>query len=98
MFFVFGKCPFLLSWKNVLSGSHALHLRFIRNKSVTHTVISVNRPLIIRYTSGYSAFFPLHVRCSYGHCLTSRLHIPIARTLSVTGDKFCHGITKFCIL
>ena len=37
MFFIFGKCPFLLRWKNVLTGSHALHLRFIRNKSVTHT-------------------------------------------------------------
>ena len=97
MFFVFGKCPFLLRWKNVLSGSHALHLRFIRNKSVTRTVISVNRPFIIRYTSGYRAFFPLHVRCSYGHCLTSRLHIPIARTLSSRGDKFCHRITKCCI-
>ena len=52
MFFVFGKCPFLLRWKNVLFGAHALHLRFIRNKSVTRTVISVNRPFIIRYTSG----------------------------------------------
>ena len=52
MFFVFGKCPFLLCWKKVLSGSHALHLRFIRHKSVTCTVISVNRPFIIRYTSG----------------------------------------------
>ena len=98
MFFVFGKCPFLLRWKNVLSGSHALHLRFIRNKSVTRTVISANRPFIIRYTSGYRAFFPLHVRCTYGHCLTSRLHIPIARTSSGRGDKFCHRITKFCIL
>ena len=52
MFFIFGKCPFLLRWKNDLTGSHALHLRFIRNKSVTRTVISVNRPFIIRYTSG----------------------------------------------
>ena len=51
MFFVFGKCPFLLRWNNFLSGSHALHLRFIRDKSVTRTVLSVNRPLIIRYTS-----------------------------------------------
>ena len=25
MFFAFGKCPFLLRWKNVLFGSHALH-------------------------------------------------------------------------
>ena len=93
MFFVFGKCPFLLRWKNVLSGSHALHLRFIRNKSVTRTVISVNRPFFIRYTSGYRAFFPLHVRCSYGHCLTPRLHRPIARTLGGREDKFCHRIT-----
>ena len=98
MFFVFGKCPFLLRWKKVLSGSHALHLCFIRNKSITRTVISVNRPFIIRYTSGYRAFFPLHVLCSYGHCLTPRLHIPIARTLSGREDKFCHRITKFCIL
>ena len=57
MFFVFGNCPFLLRWKNVLSGSHALHLRFIRNKSVTHTVISVNHrllssthPVIVRFS------------------------------------------------
>ena len=48
MFFMFGKCPFLLRWKNVVSGSHA----FIRNESVTRTVISVNGPFIIRYTSG----------------------------------------------
>ena len=94
MFFVFGKCPFLLCWKfllrwkNVLSGSHALHFRFLRNKSVTRTVLFVNRPFIIRYTSGYRALFPLHVRCSYSHCLTSRLHIPIARTLSGRGDIF----------
>ena len=98
MFFVFGKCPFLLRWKNVLSGSHALHLRFIQNKSVTLTVISVNRPFIIRYISGKSAFFPLQVRCSYGHCLTSRLHMPIARALNGRGDKFYHRITIFCIL
>ena len=53
VFFIFGKCPFLLRWKNVLTGSHALHLRFIcRNKSVTRTAISVDRPFIIRYTSG----------------------------------------------
>ena len=52
MFFVFGKCPFLLCWKNVSTDSHALHLNFIRNKSVTRTVISVNRPFIIRYTPG----------------------------------------------
>ena len=52
VFFMFGKCTFLLRWKNVLTGSHALHLRFIRNKSVTRTVISVHQPFIIRYTSG----------------------------------------------
>ena len=60
MFFIFGKRLFLLRWKNVLTGSHALHLRFIRNKSVTHTVISVNRPFIIRYTSGiHPCVFPV---------------------------------------
>ena len=48
MFLVFGKCLFLLRWKNVLSVSHPLHLRFSWNKSVTSTVISVNRPFIIR--------------------------------------------------
>ena len=52
VFFVFGKCPFLLRWKNVFTGCDALHLRFIRNKSVTRTVIAVTRPFIIRYTSG----------------------------------------------
>ena len=56
MFFLFGKCPFFLRWKNVLSGSHALHFRFIRNKSVTCTVISYSRPFIIRYTSGNCVF------------------------------------------
>ena len=97
MFLVFGKCPFLLRWKNVLFVSHALHLRFIRNKSVTRTVVSVNRPFIIRYISGKRAFSPLHVRYSCCHCLASRLNIPIARASSDRGDKFCHRITKFCI-
>ena len=46
MFLVFGKCPFLSRWKNVLSVSHALHLCFIWNKSVTRTVISVNHHLL----------------------------------------------------
>ena len=32
VFLVFGKCPFLLRWKNVVSVSHPLHLRFSRNK------------------------------------------------------------------
>ena len=56
MFLVFGKCPFLLRWKNVLSVSHPLFLRFSQNKSVTRTVISVNRPFIMRYISGKRAF------------------------------------------
>ena len=40
MFLLLGKC--LIRWNNVLSVS--------RNKSVTHTVISVNRPFIIRFS------------------------------------------------
>ena len=59
MLLVSGKCPFLLRWKNVLSVSHPLHLRFRRNKSVTRTVISVNRPFIMRYISGKRAVFPV---------------------------------------
>ena len=96
MFLVFGKCLFLLCLKNVLFVSHPLHLRFSRNKSVTHTVISVNQPFIIRYISGKSAFFSLHFQYSCGHCLASVPHIPIARGSSGRGDKFCHQITKFC--
>ena len=96
MFLVFGKCPFLLRWKNVLSVSHALHLRFSRNKYVTRTVISVNRPFITRYISVKCAFFSLHVWYSCGHCLASRLHIPLVRASSGRGDKFCHRITNFC--
>ena len=68
MFLVFGKCPFLLHWKDVLSVSHTLHLCFIRNKSVTPTVISANQPFIILYISRKLAFSPLHVRYSCGHC------------------------------
>ena len=37
MFFVFGKCPFLLRWKNVLSGSHACT-----------SVLSGRSPLLVR--------------------------------------------------
>ena len=96
MLLVFGKCPFR-SWKNVLPVFQALHLHFIRKKSVTRTAISVNRPFIIRYISGKRAFFPLHVRYSCGHCLASRLHIPITRASSGSGGTFCHRITKFCI-
>ena len=62
MFVVFGKCPFLLRWKNIVSVPHPLHLRFSRNKSVTRTVMSVNRLFIMRYISGKRAFFPLHFR------------------------------------
>ena len=96
VFLVFGKCPFLLRWKNVVSVSHPLHLRFSRNQPVTHTVISVNWPFIMRYISGKRAFSPLHFRYSCGHCLASMPHIPIARASSGRGDKFCHRITKFC--
>ena len=78
MFLVFGKCPFLLRWKNVLSVSHPLHPRSSRNKSVTRTVISVNRPFIMRYISGKRAFFPINFRYSCGHCLASIPYIPIA--------------------
>ena len=97
MFLVFGKCPFLLRWKNVLSVSHPLHLRFCRNKSVTRMVISVNRPFIMLYIADKCAFFPLRFRYSCGHCLASMPHIPIARASSDRGDKFCHRITKFYI-
>ena len=72
---MFGKCPFLLRWKNVLSVSHPLHLRFSQNKSVTRTVISVNRPFIMRYMSGKRTFFPFHFRYSCDHCLASMPHI-----------------------
>ena len=78
MFLVFGKCPFLLRWKNVLSVSYPLHLRSSQNKSVTRTVISVNRTFIMRYISGKRAFFPLHLPYSCGHCLASIPQIPIA--------------------
>ena len=95
MLLVFGKCPFLLHWKNDLSVSHPLHLRFSRNKSVTRTVISVNRQFIMRYISGKRAFFLLHFRYSCGHGLASMPNIPITRASSGRGDKFCHQITKF---
>ena len=52
MFLVFVKCPFLLRWKNVLSVSRPLHLRFSQKKSVTRTVISVNQPFIMPFISG----------------------------------------------
>ena len=76
MILVFGSRPFLLRWKTVLSVSHPLHLSFSRNKSVTRTVISVNRPFIMQYISGKRAFFSLHFRYSCGHCLASMPHIP----------------------
>ena len=79
MFLMFGKCPFLLRWKNVVSVSHSLHLCFSWNKFVTHSVISVIRPFIMRYISGKRAFLPLHFQYSCGHCLASMPHIPIAR-------------------
>ena len=97
VFLVYGKFPFLLRWKNVLSGSHALHFRFIRYKSITRTVISVHRQFIIRCISGKRAFYPLHVRYSCCLCVASTLHTPIVRALSGKIDEFCHLITKFCI-
>ena len=98
VFLVYGKCPFLLRWKNVLSVSHPLHLRFSRNKTDTCTVIFVNRPFIMRYISGKHVFVPLHFRYSCGHCLPSMPHVPIATASSgrLRGDKFCHRITQFC--
>ena len=69
MFLVFTKCPFLLRWKYVLSVSRPLHLHFSRNKSVTRTLISVNRPFIMRYMSGKCAFsltFPVFMRSLLG--------------------------------
>ena len=57
MFFVFGKCPFLLRWKNVLTGSHALHLRFIRNTSVTRTVLHRNSTVARRVTNESSEHY-----------------------------------------
>ena len=61
---VFGKFLFLLHWQNILSGSDALHFRFIRYKYITCTVISVNRPFIIWCISGKHAFYLLHVQYS----------------------------------
>ena len=96
MFLVFGKCRFLLHWKNVLSVSHPLHLRFSQNKSVTHMVISANRLFIMRYISGKHAFSSLHFWYPYSHCLAPLPHIQIARASRGREDKFCHRITKFC--
>ena len=96
MFLVFGKCPFLLRWKNVLTVFHSLHPRFSQNKSVSRTVISVNRPFNMRYISGKRSFFPLNCRYSCSHCLASMPHILIARASRGRGDKFCHRKAKFC--
>ena len=73
MILVLGKCPFLLRWKNVLSVSHPLHLRFIRKKSVTRTVISLNQPLCGTY--------PVNVRFSR---YISGIHAVIAWLLCPT--------------
>ena len=98
MFLVFGKFLFLLSWKNVLSGSHALHFHFIRYKSVIRIVISVNRPFIIRRISGKRVFYLLHIWYLCVHCVASMLHhTPIVKALRGSIDGFCHQITKFCI-
>ena len=69
MFLVFGKCPFLLCWKNVLSVSHPLHLSFSRNKSVTR----------IRYSTIY---YPVH-KVHFSR-YTSRIHAVIAWVLCPT--------------
>ena len=57
VFLMFGKFPFLLRLKNVLSGSSALHFCFIRYKSVTrylsgHCVASTLHTPIVRASSG----------------------------------------------
>ena len=93
-----GTFPFLLRWENVLSGTYALHCRFIRYKSVTRTEIYVSRPLIIRYISVKRTFFPLHHRYLCGHCVFPTRHTPIACVLSGKAGKFYHRITQICIL
>ena len=65
MFLVFGKLirinnefPFLLRWKNVLPGSHALHIRFIRNNPLIDRLLSGAYPVnvgFISYMSGTRA-------------------------------------------
>ena len=76
MVLVFGKCPFLLCLKNVLSVSHPLQLCFSRNKSVK--VISVNRPFIMRYISCKRAFFPRYI--SGIHAVIALLLCPTYRS------------------
>ena len=78
MFVVFGKCPFLLRWKNVVSVPHPLHLCFSRNKSVTGMVMSVNRPFIMRHISGKRAFLPRYI---------SSIHAVIAWLLFRVGNR-----------
>ena len=55
------------------------------------TVISVNRPFIIRCISGKRAFYMLHVRYSCGHCVTTTLQTTIMRPSS-SRSEFCHCI------
>ena len=90
MFLVFGKCPVLLRWKNVLSVSHPLHLRLSRNKSFTRAVISVNRPFIMQYISGKRAFSRyisgIHAVIAWLLCPSYRSREPQAAY---------HRITKF---
>ena len=90
MFLVFSKCPFLLRWKNTVSVSHPLHLRFSRNKFVTHIVISVSRPFIMRYISRYIS--GIRAVLAWLLCPTNRSREPRV------ADKFCHRITKFCTI
>ena len=35
------------------------------------------------------------IHLMYGYCVAYTLHKPIARASTVSGDEFCHGITKF---
>ena len=74
MFLVFGKCLFLSRWKNTLSVSLPLHLRFCRNKSVTLMVIS----FIGRLLCG---IYPVKVRFSSYIC---GIHAAIAWLLCPT--------------
>ena len=61
MFFVFGKCPFLLRWKNVLTGSHAYpeQVRYSYGDIRTSTVCY---PVHIRLTYVFPVTCPVLVR------------------------------------
>ena len=94
---MFGKFQILLRWKNVLSGSHAWHFRFIRHKSVTRTMISVNLSFMIRCIYGKIAFYQLHAQYSCGHFVASTLHTAIVRASSGRIVRFwkMYSVTRF---